>query len=49
LTETGALAAAETMNQRRELLERVDLLLETSEADLLREFVAMLYRRATDI
>jgi transcriptional regulator with XRE-family HTH domain len=49
LTETGALAAAEAMNQRRELLERVAVLLETREADLLREFVAMLYRRATDI
>jgi transcriptional regulator with XRE-family HTH domain len=49
LTETGALAAAEAMNDRRQLLERVALLLESSEGELLREFVAMLYRRATDI
>jgi transcriptional regulator with XRE-family HTH domain len=49
LTEAGALAAAEAMNERRELWEQVSLLLETSEAELLREFIAMLYRRATNI
>jgi DNA-binding XRE family transcriptional regulator len=49
LTETGALAAAEAMNDRRVLLERVAVLLESSEGELLQEFVAMLYRRATDV
>lgn len=49
LTEAGALAAAETMNERRELLERVAMLWESSEGELLREFVALLYRRATDV
>jgi transcriptional regulator with XRE-family HTH domain len=49
LTEAGALAAAQAMNQRRELLQKVALLLETGEAELLREFIAMLYRRATTL
>jgi transcriptional regulator with XRE-family HTH domain len=48
LTEAGALAAAEAMNQRREVLHQVALLLETAEAEHLREFVAMLHRRVTD-
>jgi transcriptional regulator with XRE-family HTH domain len=49
LTEAGALAAAEAMNERRELLAKVALILETAEADHLREFVAMLYKRVTDV
>ena len=49
LTEAGALAAAQAMNERRELLKQVALLLETSEAELLREIIAMLYRRATTV
>jgi transcriptional regulator with XRE-family HTH domain len=48
LTETGALAAAEAMNERRKLLAQVALLLETHEADHLREFVAMLHKRVTE-
>jgi transcriptional regulator with XRE-family HTH domain len=48
LTEAGALAAAEAMNKRRELLAQVALLLETHEADHLREFVAMLHKRVTE-
>lgn len=49
LTEEGALAAAEAMNQRRELLLRAAMILETSEAEHLREFIAMLYRRVTAV
>ena len=49
LTETGALAAAEAMNDRRELLAQVALILETHEAEHLREFVAMLHKRITDV
>jgi transcriptional regulator with XRE-family HTH domain len=47
LTEEGALAAARAMNRRRELMTQVAVILESSEADLLREFVALLYRRVT--
>lgn len=42
LTEEGALAAAEAINQRRELLTQVALLLETDQADALRECIARL-------
>ena len=45
LTEAGAVAAAAAINARRELLQQVTLLLETEQADLLRDFVAMLARR----
>jgi transcriptional regulator with XRE-family HTH domain len=48
LTETGVLAAAEATNAKRELLRQVGVILETSEAELLAEFVGLLYRRATD-
>ncbi|QDT01264.1 helix-turn-helix domain-containing protein [Adhaeretor mobilis] len=47
LTEAGTLATAQAMNERRELLNRAALLLETDQADLLREFIAMLYKRAS--
>jgi transcriptional regulator with XRE-family HTH domain len=47
LTEAGALAAAQAMNDRRELLEQVDVILETGDAEMLREFIALLYRRVT--
>jgi transcriptional regulator with XRE-family HTH domain len=47
LTEEGALTAARTMNRRRELLTQVAVILESGEAELLREFVAMLFRRVT--
>ncbi len=47
LTEAGALASARAMNERRELLLQVALILESSEAELLREFIALLHRRAT--
>ncbi|MBX3431803.1 MAG: helix-turn-helix transcriptional regulator [Pirellulales bacterium] len=44
-TESGALAAAAALNDRRELLQAVALLLETDQADLLRDFIALLRRR----
>ncbi|TWU30202.1 helix-turn-helix domain-containing protein [Bythopirellula polymerisocia] len=47
LTEEGTLAAAIAMNARRELQYQVSVILETREADLLREFVGMLFRRVT--
>jgi transcriptional regulator with XRE-family HTH domain len=49
LTSDGVLAAATAMNARREVLRQVAVLLETSEADLVREFIDLLYRRATDM
>lgn len=49
LTEAGALASAQAMNERRELMLQVALILETGEAELLREFIAMLHRRATTL
>lgn len=45
LTLTGTVAAAEAMNARRELQEKVALILETHEADLLREMIELLYKR----
>lgn len=48
LTESGVLAAAEAMNTKRELFREIGVILESSEAELLTEFVQMLYRRATD-
>jgi transcriptional regulator with XRE-family HTH domain len=49
LTEHGAVAAARTMNSRRELMKHVAVILESGEAELLREFVAILYRRVTEV
>lgn len=49
LTEEGALAAAEAMNARRELMVQVAVILESGEADLMREFVALLFRRVTAV
>jgi transcriptional regulator with XRE-family HTH domain len=45
LTQEGALSAAEAMNARRELLDKVALILETHEAELLREMIDVLYKR----
>lgn len=45
LTHEGAVAAAEAMNARRELLDKVTLILETHESDLLREMIELLYKR----
>ena len=49
LTEQGAVAAARAMNSRRELMKHVALILESGEAELLREFVDLLYRRVTTL
>jgi transcriptional regulator with XRE-family HTH domain len=49
LTEQGVLASAEAMNTRRQLLHQVAIILESGEADLMRDFVALLFRRATSI
>jgi transcriptional regulator with XRE-family HTH domain len=48
LTESGVLDAAEAMNIKRDVLRRVNVVLESGEAALLTEFVEMLYRRATE-
>ena len=45
LTRTGAIAAAEQINRVRAVQEKVALVLETHEAELLEEFVDLLYRR----
>jgi transcriptional regulator with XRE-family HTH domain len=47
LTEAGVLAAAEAMNAKRELWQQVSVILESGEANLLAEFVDLLYRRVT--
>ncbi|HYO25872.1 MAG TPA: helix-turn-helix transcriptional regulator [Lacipirellulaceae bacterium] len=47
LTEAGAIAAAAAMNDRRAILQQVVLILETNEAQHLRDFVAMLHARVT--
>ncbi|MCG8448916.1 MAG: helix-turn-helix domain-containing protein [Pirellulales bacterium] len=49
LTTAGVLAAAEAMNARRELMYQVAVILESNEADLMREFVKVLFRRVTDV
>jgi transcriptional regulator with XRE-family HTH domain len=47
LNEAGVLAAGEAMNAKRAILRQVCVVLETSDADLLAEFVELLYRRVT--
>jgi len=47
LTEEGVVAAAEAMNAKRALWNQISVILESSEAELLAEFVELLYRRAT--
>jgi len=49
LTEAGVLAAAEAINHKRSLLRQVSVLLESGEADLLADFVKLLYRRVTEM
>jgi transcriptional regulator with XRE-family HTH domain len=48
LTEAGVLAAADAANAKREVLRQTGVILETREADLLTQFVELLYRRATE-
>jgi transcriptional regulator with XRE-family HTH domain len=47
LTREGATMAAQRMNRARAVQEKVALVLETHEAELLEEFVDLLYRRVT--
>lgn len=47
LTEEGTLDAAQTMNERRELLSQASVILETREGELLRDLITTLYRRVT--
>jgi transcriptional regulator with XRE-family HTH domain len=48
LTEEGVLAAAQAMNAKRDVLRQASVILESSEAQLLAEFVELLYRRVTE-
>jgi transcriptional regulator with XRE-family HTH domain len=45
LNEEGVVAAAEAINAKRALLQQVCVILETSESELLADFVKLLYRR----
>jgi transcriptional regulator with XRE-family HTH domain len=45
LSEAGVLAAAEAINAKRALLRQVSVILESSESELLAEFVKLLYQR----
>jgi transcriptional regulator with XRE-family HTH domain len=45
LSEAGVFAAAEAINAKRSLLEQVCVILESSESELLSDFVKLLYRR----
>src|SRR5262245_31855342 len=47
LTEDGVLIAAQSMNTKRDICRQVNVILETSEAELLANFVDVLYRRVT--
>lgn len=47
LTEAGTLTTVRAMNERRELMVQVAIIMESSESDLMHDFVQLLYRRAT--
>jgi transcriptional regulator with XRE-family HTH domain len=47
LTESGLLAAAAAMNAKRDLWRQVSVILESSQSELLADFVELLYRRVT--
>jgi hypothetical protein len=47
LNEAGVLAEAEAMNATRAVWRQVSVIMESSEADLLAEFIELLYRRVT--
>ena len=49
LTTEGAIAFAESINQRRELLRKAAVVFESREADVLWEVVRVLYKRATSV
>ncbi|MCI0335076.1 MAG: helix-turn-helix domain-containing protein, partial [Planctomycetes bacterium] len=48
LTQSGVLAAANAMNAKRDVLRQAAVVLESGEAELLAEFVELLYRRTTE-
>ena len=48
LTRNGALEAVEHINRKRRLHEKLDLLLETTHADLVGEMLELLYARMTE-
>jgi transcriptional regulator with XRE-family HTH domain len=48
LNQAGVAAAAEAINAKRSLLRKVCVILESSESELLADFVKLLYRRVTD-
>lgn len=47
LTENGVLAAAQAMNAKRDVWRQVNVILESGEAELLSQFVSVLYGRVT--
>lgn len=47
LTPEGALAAIETINRKRDVQAKVDLILETDQGDVLAGMVELLYRKVT--
>lgn len=49
LTEAGTMTVVREMNERRELMYQVAVVLESSEADMMRDFVKLMFRRATAI
>lgn len=49
LNEQGVVAAAEAINHKRLVLRKVAVILESSESELLADFVKLLYRRVTEL
>jgi len=49
LTEAGTRDIAQTMNERRELMYQVAVVLESGEGELLRDMVRLLFQRVTDV
>jgi len=49
LTEAGTLNVAREMNERRELMYQVSVVLESGEADMMRDFIQLMFRRVTDL
>jgi transcriptional regulator with XRE-family HTH domain len=47
LTPDGIIAAAEAMNSKRDIWRQVNIILESGEAELLSQFVSVLYGRVT--
>ncbi len=49
LTEAGTLTVVHAMNERRDLMYQVAVVMESNEADLMRDFVKLLFRRVTAV